>query len=342
MISDTPEPADTFEDDEEIERLHAEARRGTKSKYPGKDEMRGLNLRRIAGDEKAREEMIVRNLPLVHWYVQNVCGSTNYDDNIQYGSLGLMAAVDRFDHTKGKGSFGTYALWWIRQSVGHGFHREMHTIRIPTNERPLIQALRDMIEDIRHETGKVPTMQDLIARTGYTTNRIRKMLCAPLTTGSLDARAPGDPDGDSRYESLWNHESRSPSEHVECKEEFAIAIDRIRTISCLLERTHIQPNRNHWPTIIYKRVGLYDHGPEGTTLEVIGVEYGLTRERIRQIGIRALETVALRKLVPNGLDGLNSLVEYARHSLDVVYDDMAKVPSDVLFLLGYNGINRKR
>jgi RNA polymerase sigma factor (sigma-70 family) len=338
MIEEISEPPDIPEEDQEIERLYAKARKEAKiATYPSKKEMRLLNDRRLRGDDKAREEMIVRNLPLVHWFVHKTCGiGPNFDDNIQYGSMGLMIAVDRFDPTKGEGNFGTYAMWWIRQKIRLGYHYDLNTIRIPVNERPQIQRLRDLIEDIKIETGQKPSLKELMEKTGFSARRIRKLLLAPLSTSSLDAPIADGEDSESRYSTIPNPESRPPSERLASREDFIIVTNRIRDICRQLEYTYnkrIQTVR--WPTIVYKKIGLYGYGPEGNTLEAIGLEYGVTRERIRQICVKTMRPVGVRKLVPNGMDGFAALVRFARQSLDTVFGEAREIPSDILFLLGY-------
>lgn len=336
MIYDAYE-ADEPPENEELVRLSARAprpRRNERKPPPTPQEMTELNLRRLAGDDSAREEMIVRNMPLAHWYVMKKYGmNTNFDDNIQYAYIGIMEAVDRFDHTRNSGNFAAYAIWWMRNLTTRAYSQELQTVRVPANEWPLILGLRSLVNTLKMQTGKEPSIETLVEKTGYLPERIRRMLRAPLGTVSLDAPLTSEADSGTRHDLIATEDDLDPSERLACQQDLAETCSRIRHLCEHLVEIHTKDKRVNWPIIICKKVGLCGYG-SGRTLESVGNDYVLTRERIRQICNKAMKPLSVRKIMPRGMDELEALVSYARTTLDAVYDDPSKIPRKILWLLG--------
>ena len=228
------------------------------------------------GDKKAREHMIKANLRLVVKIARDYEGiGLPLLDLISEGNIGLMKAVERFDPKKG-GKLSTYGSWWIKQSIKRALANQSKTIRLPVHLVDKISKMRRTAMKLQEELGHEPTDEELADELGTTALRIRQMRQAAVRPASLDAPI-GDDDSNNFSDVVQDENAVSPYENLEDKTVTGMLQDMVKHLN---ERE---------ATILRYRFGL-DGGSE-KTLEEVGVKFGVTRERVRQI-----QNLALRKL----------------------------------------------
>lgn len=228
------------------------------------------------GDKKAREQMIKANLRLVVKIARDYEGiGLPLLDLISEGNIGLMKAVERFDPAKG-GKLSTYGSWWIKQSIKRALANQSKTIRLPVHLVDKISKMRRTAMRLQEELGREPTDDEVAGELGMPTSRVTQMRLAAIRPASLDAPI-GDDDSNNFAEVVQDENAETPYEQLEDK-----------TVTSMLREmvTTLDPRE---ATILRFRFGL-DGGPE-RTLEEVGVKFGVTRERVRQI-----QNIALRKL----------------------------------------------
>lgn len=224
---------------------------------------------------KARDELITRNIDLVRWVAKDFRGSgLEYEDLVQEGTKGLIRAVEMFDPDLGY-RFSTYAIWWIRQSIRRGIDDTANTIRIPVHRLDSIRSLRRMRRRLRSELGTDPPLGRLAAALDWSLEKTAFISqLAELKPVELDA-----PISDETYKTL---ESILLRDSGPTPEEAAVVADLRQSIEGALATL---PARMQ--DVVRRRFGLSDGVPR--TLEEIARDYGVTRERIRQIEAKALK-----------------------------------------------------
>jgi len=231
------------------------------------------------GDAAARSHMIRANLRLVVKIAQDYA---NYGlpllDLISEGNIGLMKAVERFDPNKG-GKLSTYAAWWIKQSIKRALANQSKTIRLPVHMVDKISKMRRVAMSMSEELGREPTDDELAEEIGIDRAKLSQLKAASLRPASLDAPISDD-DNTEFGEIIGDERAQTPLEQLAHKNMHG-QLDGL--LEVLDEREH---------KIIDARFGL--NGQKPKTLEEVGQEFGVTRERIRQIEVRAFEKLQKR------------------------------------------------
>ena len=236
------------------------------------DERRILN-RRIERAQQAREHLTTANLRLVVSVAKKYIGrGLSLLDLIQEGNVGLIRAVEKFDYKKGF-KFSTYATWWIRQAITRAIADQARTIRIPVHMVETINRMMRTARRLTQEHGREPSDEELALALELTVDKVRAILKTSLEPVSLET--PVGQEEDSQLgDFLPDDKLEAPSDaasHQMLREQVALVLDQ------LSERER---------RVLKLRFGLED----GTqrTLEEVGKEFGVTRERIRQIEVKAL------------------------------------------------------
>ena len=235
-----------------------------------------LAIRIKEGDEFAKKRLTEANLRLVVSIAIKYVGRGMYFlDLIQEGNVGLIKAVDKFDHTKGF-KFSTYATWWIRQAITRAIADQARTIRIPVHMVETINRLKKIQSQLLHENGYEPSEELIAEKMNLSVERVREIMRVAQEPVSMET--PIGPEEDSRLMDFIRDEDALAPDEAALKTITNENIDGV--LKTLTPREE---------AVIRLRFGLHDGRCH--TLEEVGSEFNVTRERIRQI-----EAKALRKL----------------------------------------------
>jgi len=228
------------------------------------------------GDQLAKEELIKSNLKLVISIAKNYLGKgLLFLDLIQEGNLGLIKAVEKFSYRRGY-KFSTYATWWIRQAITRALADNGRTIRLPAHIVEAINKISRVQKDLFQKLDRKPKIEEIADRTNISPGKVRKVLqILEEKLVSLDSKIKEEEEDLELGMFVEDKEAELPQ-----KEAFnSILRDKIEEILNTLDRREKK--------ILMLRFGIYDGQPK--TLEEIGREFGITKERIRQIESKALD-----------------------------------------------------
>ena len=240
------------------------------------DEETELAKRIANGDISAKKRLSEANLRLVVSIAKRYLGrGMQFLDLIQEGNLGLIKAVDKFDHTKGF-KFSTYATWWIRQAITRAIADQARTIRIPVHMVETINKVKKISSQLLHQNGHEPTAEEIAEVINMPTEKVREIMRVAQEPVSLETPI-GEEEDSHLGDFIPDEDAPAPQDaasHTLLKEQLA------EVLSTLTPREE---------QVLKLRFGLKDG--RSRTLEEVGEEFHVTRERIRQI-----EAKALRKL----------------------------------------------
>ena len=239
----------------------------------GSIERRGKLEAQVRAGEEAREHLIKANTRLVVSIAKRYMGcSVPLLDLIQEGNLGLMKAVEKFDHRRGF-RFSTYATWWIRQTITRAIADQGRTIRVPVHMIDRIRQLYRASYDLEQQLGRSPTTEELAAELDLDSSKVQWMQRVSWTPLSLESPV-GDEEDSELGMFVRDEHTPSPSQAV----YQAMLRERVKEVLATLSPREAR--------ILRLRFGLDEDRPY--TLEEVGQKFGLTRERIRQIEGKAL------------------------------------------------------
>lgn len=286
----TPVEEDLKESDKEVELDESLAAEGINIDDPVKvylkeigrvplltaDQEIDLAIRMVEGDIEARKALSEANLRLVVSIAKRYVGrGMQFLDLIQEGNLGLIKAVEKFDHTKGF-KFSTYATWWIRQAITRAIADQARTIRIPVHMVETINKVKKVSSQLLHKNGHEPTAEEIALELDMPADKVREIMRVAQEPVSLETPI-GEEEDSHLGDFIPDDDAPAPADaasHTLLKEQLS---DVLQTLTPREEK------------VLRLRFGLEDG--RSRTLEEVGKEFNVTRERIRQI-----EAKALRKL----------------------------------------------
>ena len=231
---------------------------------------------RIAnGDVEAKKELVEANLRLVISVAKRYIGcGIPFQDLVQEGNIGLMKAADKYDFKKGF-HFSTYATWWIRQTISRAIADQNRLIRVPVHMSELINKIKRASRELTIKLQRDPTDKEIANKLGINQEEVTEANKYIISMSSLDTPIGGEDEEVTIGSFIADNNTIDPIENCE-KQDLHNSLEKV--LSTLSERE---------ANILRLRFGLNGNVP--MTLEEVGKEYGITKERVRQIEIKALQ-----------------------------------------------------
>ena len=249
------------------------------------EEERELGRRMLENNDlRARNRLIEHNLRLVRWIAGKYGWSKiELEDLIQEGNIGLMTAADKYDYRVGR--FTTYATWWIRQAITRMIQDRASMVRLPVHIQEFRQKVMRISEELATQFGRVPTLQEVATQAKISEEKIRRMfLRTRITFVSLDDfqefGGQDEGDGPTFAESIPDDRIINPELHLEASQELKASRQRVNNI---LEEIIHGMSLSERDVEIFQTFYGFDGSGKRRTLEVVGQQFTVSRERIRQI-----------------------------------------------------------
>ena len=268
---------DSFDETPEVDLLFTYVRQIGDGRLLSAGEEAALARRKDAGDMRAKQELVERNLRLVMSIARPYSAASGVPllDLIQEGNVGLMRAVEKFDHTKGF-KLSTYATWWIKQAISRAIADQGRTIRLPVHVVDNLKRVRKAERRLRQELGRPATPEELCTATGLGLKKVVALLDIVDDPISLDVSVG---DGDSDIADLVEDTNATQPDAAITEGDVSLDLQQA------LDQLHDQERQ-----VVELRFGLDGNGTR--TLDQVSTAMGCTRERVRQVEGRALTALA--------------------------------------------------